>query len=224
MTVPKKRAKKKGKKKPPKPRSKQPGKRNPYAHIPNAEQAKDTTKRKPNGFQITDKQALFVEYYIGKSNLNATDAATRAGYSKTSAASQGHQLLKNPRVQKYLRTRMANRVARLEVDQNRVIQELAVIGFSRLNDFASWRGTTLTITDSSEIPEHAQGALQSIAPVVGKKGVLGLKIRLHDKVAALKLLAQHLGMLEVKAGNASKGRIVDFMERLHAEAGKESEK
>lgn len=55
--------------------------------------------------EATGQQKLFVEEYLKLRKKNATQAAVNAGYSEKSAASQASQLLKNPKVIKYLKER-----------------------------------------------------------------------------------------------------------------------
>ena len=55
--------------------------------------------------EATGQQKLFVEEYLKLRKKNATQAAVNAGYSERSAASQASQLLKNPKVIKYLKER-----------------------------------------------------------------------------------------------------------------------
>ena len=47
---------------------------------------------------LNDRQGLFVSEYI--KDMNATQAAIRAGYSKKTAYSQGQRLLKNVEIKK----------------------------------------------------------------------------------------------------------------------------
>ncbi|SUV40803.1 Terminase small subunit [Avibacterium paragallinarum] len=52
---------------------------------------KDGVKSTSKGRGLTDKQKRFVEEYL--IDLNATQAAIRAGYSKNRASELGYQLL-----------------------------------------------------------------------------------------------------------------------------------
>lgn len=61
---------------------------------------------------LTRKQALFVEEYL--CDLNATQAAIRAGYSARTADRQGHRLLRNAEVEAAVEAAMG---ARLENSQ-----------------------------------------------------------------------------------------------------------
>lgn len=55
--------------------------------------------------EATEQQKLFVDEYLRLRKKNATQAAINAGYSPKSASSQASQLLKNPKVIKYLKAR-----------------------------------------------------------------------------------------------------------------------
>lgn len=55
--------------------------------------------------EATDQQKLFIDEYLKLRKSNQKEAAIRAGYSPKSAESQASQLLKNPRVKKYLEER-----------------------------------------------------------------------------------------------------------------------
>lgn len=71
---------------------------------------------------LTDKQQRFVAEYLV--DLNATQAAIRAGYSERTAYSQGQRLLKNVEVAKVLSDRAANTSERLDLSAERVLRGL----------------------------------------------------------------------------------------------------
>ena len=70
----------------------------------------------------THKQQCFVEEYL--IDLNATQAAIRAGYSKKTAEVQGYQLLQKTLVRAAIDKAMAERSERAHVDQDMVIEGL----------------------------------------------------------------------------------------------------
>lgn len=71
---------------------------------------------------LTAKQARFVQEYLV--DLNATQAAIRAGYSEKTAYSQGHDLLKKPEITVALDDARRSLSKRVEVDQEWVIKRL----------------------------------------------------------------------------------------------------
>jgi phage terminase small subunit len=71
---------------------------------------------------LNPKRAAFVREYL--IDLNATQAAIRAGYSPKTAGAQGHDLLKNPEIQAELEQALAQRAERVLVTAEDVIKGL----------------------------------------------------------------------------------------------------
>lgn len=74
---------------------------------------------------LSEKQWLFIKEYLV--DLNATQAAIRAGYSEKTAYSAGQRLLKHVEVQKAVTKAQAERSQRVEVTQDYVINNLVEI-------------------------------------------------------------------------------------------------
>ena len=68
---------------------------------------------------MTPKQKTFVEEYL--IDLNATQAAIRAGYSEATAYSIGQENLKKPEIAKAIQAAMDERSERTEVTQDYVL-------------------------------------------------------------------------------------------------------
>ena len=81
---------------------------------------------------MTKKQKLFIEEYL--IDLNATQAAIRAGYSPETAGSIGSENLKKPEIRARIEKAMAERSRRTGINQDRVLMELAKIGFVNISD------------------------------------------------------------------------------------------
>ncbi len=75
--------------------------------------------------ELTDRQARFCEEYL--IDLNATQAAIRAGYSKKTAREQAAQNLSKLNIQEKIAELKAERAKRTEMTQDSVIQELAAV-------------------------------------------------------------------------------------------------
>ncbi|MCF5397124.1 terminase small subunit, partial [Pseudomonas syringae] len=97
---------------------------------------------------LTAKQQRFVDEYL--IDLNATQAATRAGYSKKTANEQGSRLLANVSVSAAIRQGMNARSGRVEITQDMVIKELAKIGFSDIRKVVRWGETQVRMIDGEE--------------------------------------------------------------------------
>lgn len=81
---------------------------------------------------MTKKQKRFAEEYL--IDLNATQAAIRAGYSPGTAKSIGSENLTKPDVQACIAKAMAERSKRTGVNADRVVTELAKIAFVNASD------------------------------------------------------------------------------------------
>lgn len=143
------------------------------------------------GGKLSAKQALFVEEYLV--DLNATEAALRAGYSAKSAKQIGTENLSKPAVAAAIEKRTKDRVERIELSQDLVVQELAKIAFANISDVASWDGAQVAVKDSESLSKTALSAVSSVAA-----GQYGVTLRMHDKRAALVDLGKHLGMFKEK--------------------------
>lgn len=75
--------------------------------------------------KLTDKQKRFCEEYL--IDLNATQAAIRAGYSKKTANRIGTENLSKPVIKAYIEQRMAEKVSQLIADQDEVLKYLTSV-------------------------------------------------------------------------------------------------
>ncbi len=74
---------------------------------------------------LTPKQQLFVAEYLV--DLNATQAAVRAGYSEKTAYSVGHENLKKPEVAAAIQEAMEVRSQRTEIAQDWILEQLKLV-------------------------------------------------------------------------------------------------
>lgn len=137
--------------------------------------------------KLTPRQQKFVQEYLV--DLNATQAAIRAGYSARRASELGWQLLQKPTVIEAIAVEQQARSARTGITADRTLQELALIGFSDLTDFVEWSGQTITLKNSADLDPIKRRAIAEISQTKD-----GLKIKLHDKKGALDSLARHQGL------------------------------
>ena len=141
--------------------------------------------------KMTERQKRFIAEYL--IDLNATQAAIRAGYSVKTAGSIGDENLKKPEINSAIAKEMAKRSNRTGVNQDRVVLELAKIAFVNASDVID--ADTATVKDDATADDTA--AIQSIKvkvfPTKDGEGV-EREIKLGDKLKALELLGKHLGM------------------------------
>ena len=152
---------------------------------------------------LTPKQARFVEEYLV--DLNATQAAIRAGYSAKTAYSQGQRLLKNVEVEAAIQKAQDARAKRTEVTIDRVLTELAVVGFADMGTYLNLVDGRVERRDWSDLPVDATKVIQEITQEehTGGRGhdvgeVRRTKFKLYSKLDALEKIARHLGMFTEK--------------------------
>jgi phage terminase small subunit len=150
---------------------------------------------------MTPKQTRFVAEYL--IDLNATQAAIRAGYSRNGAEVTGSKLLRIAKVAAALQIAQTARATATGITQARVLLELEGLAFSDLTHYTVSDGGDVQL--SGEAPAGAMRALQSIKRKIttvgrGRDAVTTreVEIRLWDKPGPLKLAGQHVGILSDK--------------------------
>lgn len=140
--------------------------------------------------KLTDKQQRFVDEYL--IDLNATQAAIRAGYSVRTANEQGAQNLAKLSIQDAISKKMAARSRRTGVNAERVVLELAKVAFAKMTDIVDSNG---------KIKEDASpDDLACIESIKYKEsdneygGSVEREVKIASKLKALELLGKHLGM------------------------------
>ena len=184
--------------------------------------------------KLTNKQKAFIEEYM--IDLNATQAAIRAGYKEKAAYMTGAENLRKPQIQEELQRRMREREIRTEITQDKVLKELAKIGFADIKDYLSFRTAKTVVARDKETGEPIIDYAQIIEVVdssevdgsmiqevsLSSKGVFSFK--LHDKMSALDKIGKHLGMFidKVESTNVNLNKDVSDMsdEELDAELNK----
>ena len=144
-------------------------------------------------------------------DLNATQAAIRAGYSENSAEVIGYENLRKPQIAEEIGKRQAKLQSKLEITQEKVLAELAAIAFANGTDFATVNANGLIcIKATSQIPKEKLPAVASI-----KYNSVGVEIKLHDKVRALEMLGRHLGLFDNRSGepDAEENNIFEIIDQ-----------
>jgi phage terminase small subunit len=187
--------------------------------------------------KLTEKQKRFCDEYL--IDLNATQAAIRAGYKEKYAHTNANKLLQNTTIADYIRKKKKERSKRTEITQDAVLQELALVAFANAADYARvvereakvvLDGAEVTITDkdgnpvvyrtvepvlTDELTEEQKRALAVI-----KKGRDGFEIKPHDKLKALDMLGRHLGLWDKNSDSDNEQQDDGFIDALQGEVEK----
>lgn len=155
---------------------------------------------------LNAKQRRFVDEYL--IDLNATQAAIRAGYKAKYANTNAPKLLQNTAIAEALSAQMKAREQRTEITQDKVLAELAKIGFADIRNALAWGPEVMVVDEetgetavsngvalvpSGKIDDDTAAAISEISQTAQ-----GIKIKLHDKRAALVDIGRHLGMFKDK--------------------------
>ena len=82
-----------------------------------------------------------------------------------------------------------------------VVQELEAIGAGEATDVIQWDDMgRVTLTPSADLPERARRSIKKVKVTPNQFGNQ-IEVEMHDKLAALRLLAKHRGLLEPNADN-----------------------
>lgn len=150
---------------------------------------------------MTPNQARFVEEYL--LDLNATQAAIRAGYSAKTALQQGPRLLGNAGVKAAIQKALAARAKRVEVKADDVLRELLRIATTDISEAYDDEGNLKKLKDipvdlrraisGVEVDEIWDGYGEDRTQTGETK-----KLKLWDKTRALEMLGKHLKLLTDK--------------------------
>lgn len=149
--------------------------------------------------KLTAKQERFVEEYL--IDLNATQAAIRAGYSQKTARVTASKLLTKANIQAAIAERQKEIRKRNDVTIDRLIQELAYIGFSRITDVVSWTDYSVDVIASADLDESAIASIRSVKrqeTITENATIVTVEVRQYDKLTALEKLAKHAGLYNTK--------------------------
>lgn len=193
---------------------------------------------------LSEQQKLFANEYL--IDLNAT-RAYKAAYKRCkkdeSAAAAGARLLRNVKIDEYIKQRMKDREKRTEITQDKVLRELAAIAFAKATDYASVieKQAVYTTDEGVRIPLHDENGnavmIQDVQLVLTdtlndaqktalagiKHGKYGIEVTMCSKEKALELLGRHLGMfkdkVELSGIETEKSKLDDIILQMRAGKG-----
>ena len=143
---------------------------------------------------LTPKKEKFALEYL--KDLNATQAAIRAGYSKKTAHSQGPRLLEDVEVKGLIDKHRTHFATETGVTVERVLAEYAKLGFSDIRKIFDDAGGLKPVTELDDDIAAAVTSVDVSTTKIGDETIRTHKIRLSDKKLALDSIARHLGMFK----------------------------
>lgn len=146
--------------------------------------------------KLSPKQQRFCDEYL--IDLNATQAAIRAGYSPKTAAQQAARLLTNVKIQEYIQAKRQKTANKMDITRDRILEELSLIAFGDAKALFDQEGNLRKI---HEMPDNVSRSIASVEVDEiseydhGRKVPVGLtkKIKLWDKLRAIEQISKILG-------------------------------
>ncbi|CDG19988.1 putative Terminase small subunit (G1P) [Xenorhabdus poinarii G6] len=165
---------------------------------------------------LTDKQEMFCREYLV--DLNATQAAIRAGYSESTAAAQASRLLINVNIQSRLAELKSERNETVGINAAYVLKRLVEIDQMDVLDILTDGGELKAVRDWPKVWRTTLSGMEVLE--VGSQDTAGLlkKIKWPDKVKNLELLGKHISVQafrdQVKNEHDAVGKLSDMMDEL----------
>lgn len=139
---------------------------------------------------LTPKQQRFVEEYL--IDLNATQAAIRAGYSEKTANEIGAENLAKPSIAKAIQEALQERKERVQIDADYVLKRLVEIDQMDVLDIMD---ENLNMKPLKEWPKIWRQYINNIESIELSDGEGWLKkIKWPDKVKNLELIGKHVSV------------------------------
>ena len=153
---------------------------------------------------LTDKQEMFCREYLV--DLNATQAAIRAGYSDKTAQEQSSRLLSNVMVQDRISVLKSERNERVGVDAAYVLRRLTEIDQMDVLDVLLANGELKPVKDWPKVWRTTLSGMD-VTEIAGDSAGLLKKIKWPDKVKNLELLGKHIDVQAFKEKVEHSGEI-----------------
>jgi phage terminase small subunit len=159
---------------------------------------------------LSPRRQRFAEEYV--IDFNGKQAAIRAGYSPATAEQQASRMLRDSQVRaevEKLQRRLVLHAASNGITAERVLNELARIGFSDIRQVVKWRSNVVAMRENPDTGEESPQVVNEVELIdsdkltdvaaasiaeISQTQQGGLKVKLYDKRAALVDLGKHLGL------------------------------
>ena len=171
--------------------------------------------------ELNAKQRKFINEYL-KTGQKAK-SAVRAGYSPRSAHAHASYLLRNDKIKAELERRTKQIETKSDVSKEKVLRELALLGFSNMIDYIKPTEDGLYTLDLNNITRDKAAAIQELNidedyigsgsdKVLRRK----IKVKLYNKVQPLELLGKHLRLFieTSELGEDTRSAIVEMLQLI----------
>lgn len=137
----------------------------------------------------TDKQEMFCREYL--IDLNATQAAIRAGYSENTAMEQGSRLLSNVKVQEMIVHLKSQRSKTLSIEANEVLSEIHKWFMCDVTQFIN-----MSLEELKTLPSDVRRLITGFKAKEDNQGNKTIELTFVSKEKAADMIAKHINFFE----------------------------
>jgi phage terminase small subunit len=147
--------------------------------------------------KLTDKQEMFCKEYL--IDLNATQAAIRAGYSQKTAKEIGYEHLTKPHLQEYIAELKEERSERIQITSDEVLRELKNFAYSDITETFLMSPEALKELNPEVrrlINKYKTNTRSWTNESGDTESETTVEIWFVDKIKALEMINKHIGFYE----------------------------
>jgi phage terminase small subunit len=154
------------------------------------------------------------EYVI---DLNATRAATAAGYSQRTANEQGARLLAKASTKKLVDSLLSKRASRLEISSERILEELAKLAFFDARSIWNEDGSLKPVTEWDDAAAAALAGIEHEKLFehfgAGNAKHVGttVKVKMLPRTDALRMLGQYRKLFTEKVEHTADSELIEAL-------------
>lgn len=187
-----------------------------------------TEATEPGAEPLITKYEAFCLAYV-RNNGNGTQAAIEAGYAKGSAHVRASQLISDPKVSARIDNLRRSKFKALHMGADEALAEIAKLARSNMGevlhitpdgdpyvDLAKASPDFLASVSEAVIEDFVDGREVDENGETIKRDVRRVKVKTHNKVAALTLIARTHGLLKDKVEISASDSFAETMARAHA--------
>jgi phage terminase small subunit len=148
------------------------------------------------------RHGLFIAAYVRDPSRSLAEIAQAAGYCQKSLQSahvQAHRLIARPEIKAEIERRLEMHMRRAGVDLEKLLTEGKLLAMARMDDYAWLLASPDPLEALKQIGSEQAAAIESIEVWHEADGTQRVKLKLHSKLDAIKMLAVHMGMRTSRA-------------------------
>lgn len=141
---------------------------------------------------------IFVQEYLVDFNGKQAYMRVYPNASGETAQSSSSVLLAREDIQKAIEEGTQDKIKRVRVTQDKVLNELGLLAFSDMRNYVDFGPVGVTLKEMSQMPPELTRAIAKVSHNLGVEGGGSVEFKLHDKRPALVDIGKHLGLFPNK--------------------------